>query len=137
MCIRIWTYIHTHIPGRTHNGSVDPTCINFGVQLRQSISEVGGCVMGPTGKSSSEFRVRVVRDVSCVRSCVSARRYPRGPPLAAVPCPAAPLPFPPPPVPAHFFEQLTSRICDLRLPKTRQFTSRHVPARPALSRLIF
>ena len=51
----------------------------------------------PTGKSSSEFRVRVVRDVSCVRSCVPARCYPGGPGLAAVLCPPPPAPAPPPP----------------------------------------
>ena len=41
----------------------------------------------PTGKSCSVFRVRVVRDVSCVRSCVPARRYPGGRPRATLPCP--------------------------------------------------
>ena len=59
------------------------------------------CVGGwgfPTGKSSSEFRVRVVRDVSCVRSCVSARRYPIHPPLAEVQCAPA---TPPAPLPAR------------------------------------
>ena len=51
-----------------------------------SMSEVGG----PIGKSCSVFRVRVVRDVSRVRSCAPARRYPGGPVLAAVPCPSPP-----------------------------------------------
>ena len=62
-------------------------------------SEVGGSQPG-NRVPSSEFRVRAVRDVSCVRSCVPARRYPWGPGLAELACPPPPPPLSPSPPPS-------------------------------------
>ena len=93
----------------------------------------------PTGKSCSVFRVRVVRDVSCVRSCVPARRYlggysPCGTcvssscccyssgasrvpcPVSRVPCPVSRVPRPVPRVPRPVFGRVSSPVS--RVPRS-------------------
>ena len=66
-------------------------------------SEVGGA------SREIELRVCAVLDVSCVRSCVPARRYPGEPGFATAPCPPHPHPPHPPARPRNPSPPVPSR----------------------------